>query len=498
MILLELQFGKTTCRCLCRAAREICNDELTQEIRLPDGMPDVGRVIGAWGQVILRSKEWRSGTASISGGVMVWVLYAPEDGSDTRCVDGWIPFSMKWDTDAADSEGTIHVLAWLRFVDGQAVSPRKLMVRSGVAAMGDVLYPVNVELSVADQVPEDVQLLKKTYPLRLPQEAGEKTFLLDEDLDLPDPVPEKILCCTVQPVMDDMKVVAGSGVFRGKGNLHLLFRCGDGEIRSWDYELPFSQYQDLQLDSDGEKILRGNMAVTSLELEQQEGHLRVKCGMVFQYVVDGIRLVELTEDAYSTNRAVEVHTQELKLPAILDQHQQIVSAQQTIPGLKGQVVDVRFLPDFPHQRREENEICFDLPGMLQVLFYGDDGLLQASNARWEGHEALKAGENCKIYSQVAPLGEATAQFDGEGMELRGQLELSTLTTAEQGLSMVTGLTLGEPKQPDPDRPSLILCRHDGNLWELAKRCGSTVDAIRQANGLEDDPAENQMLLIPVC
>ena len=53
---MELQFGKTTCRCLNRAAREVRNEELTQEVRLPDGMPDVGRVIAAWGQVILRSK----------------------------------------------------------------------------------------------------------------------------------------------------------------------------------------------------------------------------------------------------------------------------------------------------------------------------------------------------------------------------------------------------------------------------------------------------------
>ena len=31
------------------------------------------------------------------GGMMVWVLYAPEDGSPERCIEGWIPFQMRWD-----------------------------------------------------------------------------------------------------------------------------------------------------------------------------------------------------------------------------------------------------------------------------------------------------------------------------------------------------------------------------------------------------------------
>ena len=38
---------------------------------------------------------------------------------------------------------------------------------------------------------------------------------------------------------------------------------------------------------------------------------------------------------------------------------------------------------------------------------------------------------------------------------------------------------------------------EGELWELAKQCGSTVEALRQANGLEDDLIrEQRLLLIP--
>ena len=47
--------------------------EQTQEVRVSDGMPDIGSILCSWGQVILRSKEWDGDTITINGGTMVWV-----------------------------------------------------------------------------------------------------------------------------------------------------------------------------------------------------------------------------------------------------------------------------------------------------------------------------------------------------------------------------------------------------------------------------------------
>ena len=137
---MELQFQKSQCRCLGRAVREVKNTELTQEVRLSDGMPDIGRVLGAWGQAVLRSKEWRAGQVSASGGVMTRILYAPEDGSEIRSLDTWIPFQIQWDIQNADRDGTLRVLPLLRFLDSRTVSARKIMVRAGIAAMAEALY----------------------------------------------------------------------------------------------------------------------------------------------------------------------------------------------------------------------------------------------------------------------------------------------------------------------------------------------------------------------
>ena len=87
---------------------------------------------------------------------------------------------------------------------------------------------------------------------------------------------------------------------------------------------------------------------------------------------------------------------------------------------------------------------------------------------------------------------------GNGVEVRGDVEVRMTTRCRRGMPMITGLELGEIRERDPAGPSLILCRRGKRgLWEVAKGCGSSMEAIRAANGIEDEPDEDRMLLIPV-
>ncbi len=498
---MELQFQKTTCPCLGRAVREVKNAELTQEVRLSDGMPDIGRVVASWGQVILRSKEWRGDQASVSGGVMAWILYAPEDGGEARSVDTWIPFQMKWDLPGIDRDGPVRICPLLRFVDSRTVSARKIMVRLGVAAMAEALYPMEAEIFSQQEAPGDIEFLRKKYPLQLPREAGEKTFLLDEELTLPGSMPpvEKIIRYGMQPELTDQKVLANKVVFRGTGNLHLLYRCAEGNLHSWDFELAFSQFADLEGTYSADAQGDHQLAVTSLEVERNEaGQLRVKCALVSQYLVSDRTVVEVVEDAYSPFRAVSPEMGQLTLPAMLETRRETVSAEQTLHGQSGEILDVCFLPDFPRQRTGEDRVTLEVSGLFQVLCRGENSGIQAGTSRWEDSVEIPGGEACRLDTTALCVGRPQAAAGTEGIVLTGKVLLTTDATAQQGLPMVTGLEVGEVQEPDPARPSLILCRSRGEeLWQIAKRCGSTVAAIRRANGLKEEPDGDGFLLIPV-
>lgn len=497
---MELNMEQTAVSCLDMAVQDVRTMELTQQLRLPDGMPDVGRILAAWGQLILRGKEWRDGEIAVSGGMMIWILYQPEEGGQERCLDTWIPFQMKWDLPEDLPEGRFRIHGLTRFVDGRSVSPRKIMVRCGIALRMEVYICQECDLVIPTAAGQEVELLHSTYPLLLPKEAGEKTFLVDEALSLPDsaPQPEKLIYSRMNPRITDCRVVGDKLVFRGNGNLHTLYRSEEGQLHSWDFELPFSQIAELEQEYGTDAQADVAMAVTNLEAElDDEGHLRLKCGMTGQYLITDRQMVSLVEDAYVPGRDVALNRQMLELPVILDKHRENLYGEQTIPAEANLAADVSFLPDFPRQRRDGDTVELEYPGTFQVLYYGSDGMLRSATARWEGRQKLNADEGSRLSSVPMPAEPEAAVGSGQ-IRVKAELPVDIMATARQQIPMVTGVEPGVRRIPDPNRPALILQRAgEGRLWDIAKSSGSTVEDIRRANGLQGEPLPGQMLLIPV-
>lgn len=498
---MELQFKKEEISCLEPILRQVQNIEETQELRLSDGMPDIGKVLSAWGQVIIRGKEWQESAVSLSAGMMVWVLYLPEDGAEPRCMDTWVPFQVRWDLPEGAPEGNIRIECLTRFVDARSVSARKIMLRCGMAALAECYGPITLNYCVPEEMPEDVQLLRRTYPVRLPRESGEKTFLMEEELQIPAsmPQPEKLIYYRMTPTVAEQKIQGDKLVFRGSGTLHLLYQEAGGRLHSWDCELPFSQYAQLDRGYSADAEADVLMGVTSVELEIPEGgKLQLKCGLVGQYLITDREILELVTDAYSTLRELEAETEMLKLPSVLETRAETVRAEQTLHAEAETVADVQFLQDFPRQYRMEDLIRMETPGIFQVLYYGTDGILGASALRWEGILDIPGHPDTRLAALPAGIKAAQAVIGGAAVTLKAEPQLQITVTSGQGLPMVAALELGETVVPEENRPSLILRRagEDG-LWDVAKNSRSTVEAIKKANNMDGDPVPGQMLLIPV-
>lgn len=497
---MQMQFRKNQLDCLQQLKGELQTQEQTQELRLTDDMPDIGSILGAWGQVLVRGKEWNSGSMEASCGVMAWVLYQPEDDSGARMVEAWIPFQFKWDLPPTDRDGRICVSCLLRSVDARVTSARKLMLRATVSALGEAWTAGKREVCIPDELPEDIHLLKSTYPVMLPREAGEKAFALDEELTLPGSAPkmEKLLRFSLQPELIDQKVLSGKVAFRGAALLHILYKTDDGSLHSWDFELPFAQYSELEQDYEQEATANVDIAVTSLDLDADpEGRLHLQAGLTGQYLIADRTNLELVEDAYSTARNVTVHKEELSLPVILETQQQTIHGEQTVPVESSRVADVAFYPDAPRLNHTGDSVSAELNGQFQLLSYDTGGILHGSAPKWHGSWSVPADPDSKLRLTAIPSGTSQASAGNE-TTLKADMLLHILTTTARGIPMVTGVETGELLPMNAERPSLILRKAGKDtLWEIAKAAGSTEEAIRRANHLEDEPREDQMLLIPV-
>ena len=496
---MKLQFQKKEVSCLRSPMTQVQNLEQIQELRIPEGMPGAARILAGWGQVLLRSKEWNRDSVHASGGVLVWVLYEPEDGSQARRLETWIPFHTSWDLPEDTPEGRVRIRTLLRYVDARTVSSGKVMIRVGIGLLAQSWCPHHAEISQMEDGAGEVELLHTRWPVRLPMETGEKPFEMEETLSLPAAAPamDQVVYFRMEPVVTDRKVLGNRMVFRGNGNLHLLYRCPEGQLHGWDFELPFSQYTDLEDTYSGDAQADVMMAVTRLELESDgEGKLNLRAGLTGQYLVDDRDVLELVEDAYLPGRELSVIRENLELPVLLDNRRENIYGEQTVPAGAQILADSSFLTDFPRQRREGDNVVLEQPATAQILYYDENGQLRSAQQRWEGTMAIPADEGTALTAMPQP-GQLQVIPGADSMQLRSEVPVQLMTAGGQGLPMVTELETGEQQEPDPNRPSLVLRRANGRLWDLARASGSTMAAIREANGLTGEPEPGKMLLIPV-
>lgn len=497
---MELHFSNTGIPCLKTVKQDVQTQEQTQEVKLTEGLPDMGRVLGVWGQSVLRGKQWQGEEATVSCGAMVWVLYAPEDGSYPRMVETWIPMELRWQIPGTKQEGKVWANCLLRSVDARMTGPRKLMVRANMAVRMQAYCPDKIEVSQPEGVPEDVQLLRKTYQVCLPVEAGEKSFQLDEELELPASCPKarSFLQARLYPRIVDKRVMSDKVVFRGVADLHTVYQGQDEGLYGWDFEVPFSQYADLDDSYSEEASVLLMPQVTGLETDaDEEGRIRLKAGLTCQYVTCDRKDVQVATDAYSPVRKVEPQVQTLILPAIESMDTQTLLLQHTMSA-DGMPVDVSVLCDQVRKQSLPEQVRLEIPALGQILYYDVEGGIQSTASRWEDSIYTEPYADGNVEVNILPTGQCSAEPTEGGMSVETNVILETVVTSAKGLPMVTGLEMGQPMPKDPNRPSVILRRvGPEGLWGMAKGAGSSVDAICKANGLTEEPEEGRMLLIPV-
>ncbi len=497
---MEMQFDKIPMAYLQKLTDGLRTQEQTLEVRLPDGMPDIGHVLGAWGQVIVRGKEWNTDNMGLSCGVMAWVLYTPEEGEGVCSVEGWLPFSLKWDLPETTRDGKVLTCCRLKSLDARSTSDRKLMLRATVEATGEGWLTGQTHIATVEELPEDVQLLTATYPVLLPKEAGEKAFLLEDSLNPPAGAkPEKLLYYMMQPEILDKKIMAGKVVFRGNGNLHVLCRGEDGRVFPLDFDLPFSQYADLEGEYSQEAAVSLRPCVTALDLTLDDtGALQLKAGILGQYLLCDREVVTVTEDAYSPCRPVALAYEQLQLPTVLDRFARSVSAEQALAADVRQMVDVTFSPALGQLRSADDGVRLTLSGQFQTLYYDENDSLAGAVSVWEENQDIPVGENVTADMEISTAGKPRTTPSVGSMHLGADIMAEVTVFSGQGLPMVSAMELGELQKPDPERPALILCRKGNDtLWNLAKKTGSTPGAILAANRLSGEPESDCVLLIPV-
>ena len=125
---MELDFQETQVEYLNRILCDTVIFEQTADIVVPDALPDIDRVVDAFGTVLIRSEECSAGSAAAAGVVQAGVLFVGEDGTVGN-IPAEIPFSVRRDFSREEEDCTLQCRCSLTAVDARPLNSRKLLVR---------------------------------------------------------------------------------------------------------------------------------------------------------------------------------------------------------------------------------------------------------------------------------------------------------------------------------------------------------------------------------
>lgn len=501
---MELTFQTSPLHFLRCTVQEVHFQEETMDTIVPDSYPDIAFILDCYADSIVRGKECRDRNVVISGGLKGGILYQPENESTPRCLELYMPFSVKFDNPELTEHSQVIVSVRVRSVDARMINSRKAMLRVGLGCEITAYQEDKEEVYELKSTDPRIQVKTEQYFVELPLEASEKSFVLNDTIDLSGhPDIQQIYKTVLSLYPSDQKVVANKAIFKGNLSCKILYMTADNSMHCLHQQFPYSQYCELTTDYD-EETVTVYPVITGYDVQSdpsdRSSALQINVNILMQCLVTGRKELNLVTDAYSISGSMDPVWKTYSFNTCLDNLTVQKNVRKTLSGNIRSVLDLDLYWDYPALRQNENGKSIILPVTIHALGKDEDGLWVQKSERTEICEDIQMDGTCMCKATMIPISDAYAVLTAGGAEINAVVQLRSLCCAGNTLKTLSGAEIKESEETNDKVPSLIVKSAEKNtpIWDLAKYYRTTEHLIKTANGLSADHIpEDMLVLLPI-
>ena len=476
--------------------------EETVDLIIPDSYPDAVNVINAFGTPLIYSVDLGQDQLTLNGEVQGGVIFEGSDGQ-IRSVRARVPFSLRRDLKFQEELMKPQCICRLISVDARVLNSRKLLLRATVSCGLNVFARREYRFYDLEDPAPILQLKRTQLPIRLPVSMGEKSFSMQEELVIPQGIPEAVhlLKTAYTPRILECKPVGDKAVFKGELRIEVLYECGDESLCAQDWIIPFSQYAALDQNCD-ESELTVSLCLSSADTQidsQDGGRLLTSVELIAHCTAMDLCNIDLIEDAFCTEGEMTPDFITDELTAILDRQNFCQSVSLHGEWDVKSILWSHCYPTKTSRRREEEYVYIEQGVSCDVLYYDGENQLKGCTLRGQTELRIPLGMNAQCRVTEVQCEKALCAVGPDGIKVTLPLELWVESTVQQELCGIRSAEIVS-ETVETKRPALILrfTEEQSSVWEIAKSCRTSEKAIREANDLvEDSIPANTLLLIPL-
>ena len=462
--------------------------ELVGESVVSDKMPDIGLLCDTASNVLLRSKRTETAAAVMEGELSLEVSYIP-DGMAGFCVQRMqLPWLMEFPSDEISGNHTAIGSVRVVELETRMLNPRKILVKAKLEGDMQVFTAQNIMICDAVQADDTVQVRREEVSCSVISTVCEKTFAVTDEYPLPPHLDGgEVIGKTVQFRIDDVKTLTNKLIVKGSMLSDVIISTQEGETERLSFTSAFSFIADTDCDSVSDHI-RTDLMLTAMfyEVGNSGRTLSVEVHGVCQITAYDKKTFAYLSDTYSNFYPLQWGFDEVTVYKDVQKgiHREKISEAVVC---RSQLRCVRFLTAM--HTVSDSQITVVVGACVAYENGGMDWIRKriAFPCQTEKDEQVYA----------VRLTDLHAACNGAELEFRLNIEWDTIKREQLSLMTVRSITYDEECLMEPREAALTVTQWKGELWDLARKYGSTVPLIQMYNEIEEEVLETgRMLLIP--
>jgi hypothetical protein len=206
--------------------------------------PDIAKVLDVQAQVEVLSAEPLEGRLMMDGTVRLFVVYADPDGKITG-FESAADFKHTLELEGVNASMSANATPEVQTLDFVLQGPRSLMVKAVVDINCHLTARLELRALTGIAGVEDMQLKKRRLRLPYTTPLGTSSFMMREDMRLPQAFPliSEILCVRADASVTRVSTDDGSAIIEGEAELKIMYLSDDETmpLQELSQKFPFEQ-----------------------------------------------------------------------------------------------------------------------------------------------------------------------------------------------------------------------------------------------------------------
>lgn len=485
---------------------------------LPDYYPEIFRILKCitTPQIVSYCIENTKLTYEMS--VCIRILYCAENSNAVHTINQKLIYSRKIDIDRTCSAPEVSLIPQISFINCRAVNPRRIDLRGAVSTVISITDTCCKEV-ISDIDGGNIQMKKNSFTYPANHLKATKQIVVSEKYDVGTSKPPIIDIirndATISSI--DKKIIADKLILKGEICINMLYTClkdNIDNIEGMQFTLPFSQIIDLKGIDDRFNcdIKTDIVSCEIIPCSDGDGNSKLaECiiNMLINCSAYKTSTAEFVVDEYSTSYTTNSEKADITLEASPYHIDTVCVLKNTINAPENELEciydawctlkNISVISDI-----NENSLCINGTIIYMVLAKNTDGspvLLEKEDSFTESVPAENLSELSKAAVNIIPMSCSYTLSSDNIIELKAELRITGHIKNFVIINSITDITVNEDEPIDKNNKyALKIYYTDENedLWEIAKKYGTSISAIIEENEIEDDTvSEKGMLLIPI-